>query len=389
MWKRVAAVVATAAALLLAGSVLTRPAETPSTVDVAAPTAIDRLQQRLRDVPGDWVAWASLGLSYVEQSRVTANPSYYTLADGALRQSLRIHPSDLATAGLGALANARHDFAQAARLAREALAENPFSAYAYGVLADALTQLGQAAEATGAIQRMLDLDPGLPALSRAAYDLEQHGSASAAVALWQRALPDAFGANAAFVHQQLGDLAWHAKDLGTARREYTLAGHGLGLARVDLVTGHYDRAIGYYSALATSRPSPSLLAEYALVLRGDFALLPDLRPPSPVTPDPGRAESQLRLAEAALQLLQANGAQDDLAAAEVAIARGDYAAAVAFCEREWQRRKHSDVADLLGWSLHLAGRDASALTFARQALSLGISHVGYQAHLHAIEESLK
>jgi len=389
MFKRVAAVVATAAALLLAGSVLVRPADAPSTVDVAAPSTLDRLQQRLRDVPGDWTAWAALGLSYVEQARATADPSYYAKAEGSLRESLRLHPSALAMAGLGALANARHDFAEAARLAREALADNPFSAQAYGVLADALTQLGQPDAATDAVQHMLDLDPGLPALSRAAYDLEQHGSAGAAKALWQRALGDANGANAAFVHQQLGDLAWHANDLATARAEYTLAGYGLGLARVDLVTGHADRALGAYAAIAQSRPSPSVLVEYTLVLRGNFAFIPDLRPPSAPIADPAAASEQLRLAEAALRLLQANGGQDDLAAAEVAIARGDYAAAVVSCEREWQRRKHSDVADLLGWSLHLAGRDAEALSFARRALSLGITHRGYQAHLHAIEESLK
>jgi len=389
MFKRVAAVVATAAALLLAGSVLVRPADAPSKVDVAAPSTLDRLQQRLRDVPGDWTAWAALGLSYVEQARATADPSYYAKAEGSLRESLRLHPSALAMAGLGALANARHDFAEAARLAREALADNPFSAQAYGVLADALTQLGQPDAATDAVQHMLDLDPGLPALSRAAYDLEQHGSAGAAKALWQRALGDANGANAAFVHQQLGDLAWHANDLATARAEYTLAGYGLGLARVDLVTGHADRALGAYAAIAQSRPSPSVLVEYTLVLRGNFAFIPDLRPPSAPIADPAAASEQLRLAEAALRLLQANGGQDDLAAAEVAIARGDYAAAVVSCEREWQRRKHSDVADLLGWSLHLAGRDAEALSFARRALSLGITHRGYQAHLHAIEESLK
>jgi tetratricopeptide (TPR) repeat protein len=343
-------------------------------------------------VPGDWVSWAALGLSYVEQARITADPSYYQRAEGSLRESLRLHPSanTIATVGLGALANARHDFATAAQLAREALADNAYSAQAYGVLADALTQLGRAEEATDAVQHMLDLDPGLPALSRAAYDLEQHGRPQDAVALWQRALSDANGPNATFVHQQLGDLAWHTGDLTLARTQYTAAGYQLGLARIDVVTGHLERALGGYASIAASRPSPSLVAEYALVLRGDFARLPELRPANPVAAaNNAAADTQLSLADAGLALLRANGAVDDLAAAEVAIARGDYPAAVRFCEREWLRRKHSDVADLLGWSLHLAGRDAEALTFARQALSLGIHHRGYQAHLHAIEESLR
>jgi hypothetical protein len=207
--------------------------------------------------------------------------------------------------------------------------------------------------------------------------------------LWQRALGDANGANAAFVHQQLGDLAWHANDLATARAEYTLAGYGLGLARVDLVTGHADRALGAYAAIAQSRPSPSVLVEYTLVLRGNFAFIPDLRRRLRRSPIPRRQANSFASPRPRCGCCKPTGGQDDLAAAEVAIARGDYAAAVVSCEREWQRRKHSDVADLLGWSLHLAGRDAEALSFARRALSLGITHRGYQAHLHAIEESLK
>nr|BFE72957.1 hypothetical protein GCM10020092_062580 [Actinoplanes digitatis] len=43
------------------------------------------------------------------------------------------------------------------------------------MLADAHTQLGDAAAATAAVQRMLDLRPGLAAYARASYDLEQRG----------------------------------------------------------------------------------------------------------------------------------------------------------------------------------------------------------------------
>ena len=36
---------------------------------------------------------------------------------------------------------------------------------------------------------------------------------------------------------------------------------------------------------------------------------------------------------------------------------------------EWQRRPFADVADVLGWSLHPAGRDAEALPLLRQAVA--------------------
>ncbi len=379
MMKRAAAVVLTAAALLLLSGAFGFKSPggyqaQPITQDPLA-LSIERAQQRLKDVPGDWPTWAALGASYVEQARLTGDPTLYPRAQAALDRSQTLRPNDAALAGLGSLANARHDFAQAEQLARQALKLNAASVTAYGVLTDALTQLGRSQEASAAVQKMLDLDPGLPALSRAAYDLEQHGRVDEARQLWRRALADAHGSNAAFVHQQLGDLAWHDGDLDTAQAEYQLAGHQLGTARVLAQRGQTEAALALYATLTQTTPTISLLAEHATELARHGR--------------PEQAQAQLALADAALALLAAGGGSDHLAAAEVAIARGDYAAAVRFCQQEWQKRTHADVADLLGWSLHLAGHDAQALTFARQAVALGTRHRDYHAHLRAIEESLK
>jgi tetratricopeptide (TPR) repeat protein len=371
--KATAAVGLTAAALFLSIGALS-----PTTSEYAEsphpPDPVVAVQDRLKQTPGNWPLWAQLGQLYLEQARATANPSFYAKAEAALNLSLKLNQADnsSALAGLGALANVRHDFPVAESLAKQALALNPQHAPAYGVLADALTQLGRSAEATDAVQHMLDLDPGLPALARGAYDLEQHGRAGEARALWQRALPDAHGAQAAFVHEQLGNLAYHAGDLTTAAAEFDKAGvvgwHGL--AKVSVALGQTDRARALYASVTAVRPDPVLQAEYAALLTG-----------------PSR-DAQLALADAALALLAASGSVDDLAAAQVFIAHGDFAKAVELCQREWQKRQHADVADLLGWSLHLVGRDAEAIGYARQALSLGIQHREYQSHLKAIEESL-
>ena len=48
--------------------------------------AIGSLQTRLRVEPADWRALASLGLAYVQQARVTADPSYYPKAQGVLKR---------------------------------------------------------------------------------------------------------------------------------------------------------------------------------------------------------------------------------------------------------------------------------------------------------------
>ena len=60
-------------------------------------------QTRLKTVPGDWTAWAGLAADYVQEARITADPTYYPKADGAVARSLQIQPHDnfLALTGQG------------------------------------------------------------------------------------------------------------------------------------------------------------------------------------------------------------------------------------------------------------------------------------------------
>jgi len=324
-------VVPVAVALTVAGGVLVTPSAPPSpdvmtVVAAADPLAqrIERAQQRLRDLPGDWQTWAALGMALVERARVSGDPTDYPRAENALNESLRLRSSNPeALVGQGMLANARHDFSGAVKFASQAVSLNPFSSRGYLVLADAYTQLGKSELASHAVQQALDLDPSMPALSRAAYDLELRGQIAESREMWQRALRQAFASSdIAFVRQQLGDLALSTGDRETARSEYTMAGYKYGLARL-------DGDLKLYAELVAAQPNPSLLAEYAVLLR---------------TADrEADADSALRLADAALALLEANGATDDLAAAEVALARGDCAAALTFAQRELDRRTHRDV----------------------------------------------
>lgn len=346
---------------------------------------IERAQQRLHDVPGDYDTWAQLGGAYLEQARVTADPSYYPKADGALRRSLAIHRDGNATAliGLGALANARHDFAAARDLARRALRIDSYSADAYGVLADAQTQLGNAAAATSAVQRMLDLRPGLAAYARASYDLELHGRTGEAESLMRRALDAAVDpADIAFCRYQLGELDWQTGRLGAASAQYA-AGRAAdpsylpllaGQAKLAAAQGRTSASLAAYAELTARYPAPSYLLEYADVLRADG--------------QPARADGQIALAAAALRLFAANGGTDDLGAAQLALAQNRPADAVAAARREWSRRHFVDVADVLGWALHEAGSDREALRYARRAAALGTRNAGYLFHRGMIELAL-
>src|SRR5215813_3460359 len=347
--------------------------------------SIARAQKHLGAVPGDYVTWAALGSAYVERARVTADPMYYPKAEGALRRSLNLQPrgNPAALVGLGALANARHEFATARDLAHRALRTDPYSADAYGVLADAQTQLGNATAATDAVQHMLNLRPGLAAYARASYDLEQRGRLGGAVALMRRALGDAVDpADIAFCRYQLGELAWRSGRLDDAATEYAagraadpaylplLAGQG----RVAAARGQTDAALADYAQLTARYPAPGYLMEYANLLRAAGQRT--------------RANQQLALAAAALRLFKANGGTDDLGAAQLALAEGHPKQAVLAARREWSRRHFSDVADTLAWALHRSGADTEAISYARKANRLGARNSGYLFHFGIIELSL-
>ena len=393
--RTVATVSAAAFVLLAVGAVFglretPGPAGAPAAVAVQAPAdrladSVARAQERLRTLPGDYQTWAGLGLAYVEQARLTADPSLYPKAEGALRRSLKVRATDnpAALVGLGALANARHDFAAARKFAKDALHGNPYNADAYGVLADAETQLGDAPAATAAVQRMLDLHPGLAAYARASYDLEQRGRLAEAAELMRHALDAAVDpADIAFCRNQLGDLAWFGGDVQGAAAEYTagLAADPTyqpllrGRARVAAATGRIDTAIADAAAVAARTPTPDTLMEYAEFLRlGGRA---------------AEADRQLTLADAAHRIFVANGGRDDLTGALLALARNDAPSAVKSAQAEWRRRPFADVADVLGRALHAAGRDAEALPYARKAVALGPRNAGYAYHLAMVSLSL-
>jgi tetratricopeptide (TPR) repeat protein len=395
MRRRIAVTAIVAAALgvvlVLAGGALVggEPrSDDPLTVALSGDPLADQLartQARLEEVPGDWRSWAGLALLYLEQSRLTGDSNWYTKAEDAVAQSFARRPvanPDASTAA-GALANARHDFAQARGFAREAIAANPFSASAHAVLADAETQLGNREAATEAIQRMLDLRPGLPAYSRAAYDLEQRGLVAQARAMLGRARAGAVHpADIAFCEAALGDLAWRTGRLASAAQRYATALLAepenitalLGRARVEVARGDLDAALTDYATLTRRAPTPGYILEYVEALRAAGRA--------------AEARQQLGLAAAAHELFVVNGGIDGLTGVAVALASGNAAAALDAAQAEWSRRQHADVADALAWALYRNGLAALALPYADLAMDTGAPNAAYAYHRGQIHLAL-
>ncbi|MEV4561466.1 hypothetical protein AB0K51_31400 [Kitasatospora sp. NPDC049285] len=381
------------AGLAYAGTLTGRPtpARVPTAPHAAPPArstlsaAIDADQRHLRSRPEDAPVWARLGGEYVEQARLTADASYYPKADEALHRSLTLAPTDNTDAltGLGALANARHRFADAADYAQRALTAAPLHWPAWAVLTDARTQLGDDTGATEAAQHLLDLHPGTASFTRAAYDLEQRGRPEDAQNALRQALAGAYDpADQAFCRYQIAELDRNAGRPADALDGYRRALAAdpaytaalAGQARAEAALGRTDDALAHYAQATAKVPLPQYLLEL-----GELQESLGHRE---------QAQEQYRLLRAESDLAAASGVVDDLTLGQFEADHGDPAAAVRLLRAEWDRRHNVLVADALAWALHRTGADHEALGYTDLALAHGWHNALFLYHRGAIEQAL-
>jgi len=202
----VAAIAATA--LLLGGVFREASGSTPAAALLGVKTAADfktgfslggdtaslvlQLQEGLSGNAADEHSWALLGLAYEQRARETGDPTYYTKAEGAFERARALDPSDyLVYSGLGSLALSRHRFREALALGQRAQKLAPYTARNYGVIGDALVELGRYREAFRAFDTMSRLRPSLASYARVSYARELLGRNAAAVTSGRRQYPSA------------------------------------------------------------------------------------------------------------------------------------------------------------------------------------------------------
>lgn len=390
-------VVAAIAAMAVAGaSWLTTPTTRHRTVDTgsaATPvvstdpltSSIARTQAHLREVPGDWEAWGTLGLDYVEQAKVSVDPTYYPKAAAALHRSLQLDHTDnfVAMAGQAALSAARHDFHGAMAWAQRGLQIDPNNAVLYGALCDALTQLGQYPAAERAARTMEMLSPGGDAEARLSYAAELRGDLVAARGFMQQALDDAVsGPDAAFAHYYLGEIALSAGNAKAALADVTAGlaespGSAMlleGKAKAELALGATAAAERDLATAVATVPQPSYVLEYADVLQS-------------VGDDQGAAD-QRALFRTEERLFRANGVTLDTDEILFEADNGSARLAVSVGQAALQSRPFLETWDAYAWALHRAGRDRDALRASDRALATGMRNALFHFHRGVIEMTL-
>ena len=335
---------------------------------VAART-VAGLEQEVQARPGDGEAVAQLGFAYQLRWRETGDASFLPRSEGALQRALRAQPDDAnAVLGLGALALIRHDFREALGHGRRAVRLLPGSARPYGVVGDALVELGRYDAAFAAIDRMASIKPNLASYARVAYARELTGNRVGAVTAMQLALEAAAGQPepTAWAHVELAKLEFGHGRLDSARRHAraalrTFPGYPAALvelARIEAAGGKLAAATRAAQRAVDAVPTGASVALLADILdrRGRRA----------------EARQQRGVMTVIDRLLRANGVQVDL---EAAVYRADQRArpfeTVKLARQARTERPSVYGDDALGWALARAGRCADALPYAERSLRLG------------------
>jgi tetratricopeptide (TPR) repeat protein len=388
-----------AVVLLLAGGVgilgvSPAPSPTPGVAASAALLApggarslddlIESLQSHLQEYPGDWRALASLGLAYLQRGRLSADPAYYPKAEGVLVRSIRLRQDNFeASLGMAVLALGRHDFRAALRWGRAARAINPYSAQARGAIGDSLMEMGRYPGAARAFQAMVDLRPDVSSYARVSYFRQLTGDPSGAIEAMRMAR-DVSGTpgDAAWAGYHLGELYLDMGRLGRAEGAYRLAAASdptavppqVGLAKVLAARGHLSQAIRDLDEVVEVYPAP----EFALLL-GDLLTSAGRH---------AEAADRYALVRATDRLYRAGGVDTDLEMALFHADHGRAATAVALARATYRSRPSIHAADALAWALHIAGRNAAADRFAREALRLGTRSPLFLFHAGTIAYTL-
>ncbi|HUE29374.1 MAG TPA: tetratricopeptide repeat protein [Verrucomicrobiae bacterium] len=374
---------ALAVVLALAGLPPLRALADPSPAD----REIAAAEQRIGVAASAADGYVALASAFMLKARESGDPGYYARAQAAVARALSLAPDHYeALRVVPWVRLGLHDFRGALAAAERTRMMQPDDWWNYGTLADAYAELGDYPHAVAAAQRMVDLRPGLPSYTRAAYLRALYGDRAGAIAIAKLAVAAASPRDPesrawALVH--LGHEHFAAGDLAAAARAYSAALEVFpdyyialgGLARVRAAEGRLRDAIDLYRRAVARVPAPDLVASLGDVYEA--------------AGDADQAERQYALVEYLGKVAEAVGTTYGR---QLALFYADHdrrpEEALRLARLEAAGRGDIYTDDTLAWACYENGRLAEAARAAHRALRLGTEDAMLHYHAGTIAAAL-
>jgi tetratricopeptide (TPR) repeat protein len=185
-----------------------------------AQETVTKLRGEIKAHPETKKNYSDLAQVFIQEARVTGkHHEYYPIAtrlvDEALTKDSLFFDALLLKA---TIQMTKHRFAEAKQIITTAIRVNPYNAGAYGILADANTELGLYSEAADATTKMMSVRPDLRSYARASYQREIRGDLNGALSAMRMAVDaGAYGQeNREWAVYQYANLYLHDGKLDTA-----------------------------------------------------------------------------------------------------------------------------------------------------------------------------
>jgi tetratricopeptide (TPR) repeat protein len=343
-------------------------------------------EARIKNLPSSPEGYNLLAAAYMQKARETGDFGFNARAESALHRSLEIAPDNHTTLTLRAtLLLTYHRFREALEEAKRAQESTPENADLYGVMTDALVELGDYQEAVKAAQRMMNLRPDSASYSRASYLRALHGDLEGAIEAMRVAVKAANPSNpenAGWYRVHLGLELMNAGKRDEGEREFNIAldifpDYYLALAakaRARVAASDFDRAVEFYRRAQERVPMPD-----TVIALGDLYTKLGRT---------GEAKRQYELVE----FIERTGAGSTTYSRQLALFWADHDTkldkALEIMQRERAARADIYTSDALAWCLYKKGQLAEARESIEQATKLGTRDARIFYHAGMIYDGL-
>jgi len=354
---------------------LTASANSTENVVTRSANATDRrietANRLIQRSPSDVRGYNQLCAAFMQKARETGDFGFNARAEAAVKRSLEVS-SDVEDKNFDALKLQTtllltyHRFGEALTAARRAQQIRPQDHQVYGMLTDALVELGDYPAAVEAADKMAELRPSAASYARVSYLRSLHGYNDPAIEAMRMAVRASSPSDAegyAWCRVHLGDELMNVGRRAEAEREYDDAllvfpEYHMGLAakaRARAADGELQQAVEYYERAQKRVPLP----ETAAALGDLYTKL-------------GRAEDAKRQYEL-VEVVERSGG--GTYSRQLALFWADHDMrldeALAIAKSERAARADIYTSDALAWCLFKKGDIAAAKPAITEALRLG------------------